>query len=218
MTLKLETEALKFPKCEKPFTNMSQYIANMFPANSFKLDEFFLITYLHFQEYCSFLYLWDFALNYTGDVQQTIYINYFHHKPIWVSSDPYFSDRIYDSVLKGEYGLEKKRILAHFTQRKNFRVFCRTRKIWCTLVSCTICAPNILSRNTKYCEPRLNILQLKLFEFKSITIWNIIRRISLFNLPHVLKIERVNFRLFNICLLHEYSNIAARGNDPRQQR
>ena len=66
----------------------------------------------------------------------------------------------------------------------------RAQKTWCMLVSCTIRVPNTLSRSTKYRAPRLNILQLKLFEFKSITIWNIIRRISLFNLPHVLRIEK----------------------------
>ena len=57
----------------------------------------------------------------------------------------------------------------------NFYCFwdpCRAKKTWYTLVSCTICAP-------KYCAPRLNILELELFEFKSITGWNIIWRISL---------------------------------------
>ena len=37
-----------------------------------------------------------------------------------------------------------------------------------------------------------NILELKLFEFKSIIIWSIIQGISLFNLPHVLESEQVN--------------------------
>ena len=70
--------------------------------------------------------------------------------------------------------------------------FGRAQKIWCTLVSRTIRAPNTISRSTKYCAPRLNILELKLFEFKSIMIWNIIRIISLYNLPHVLESEQVN--------------------------
>ena len=40
-TLKLETEALKFPKGEKPLAKYATHIANMFSANSLKLDEFF---------------------------------------------------------------------------------------------------------------------------------------------------------------------------------
>ena len=44
----------------------------------------------------------------------------------------------------------------------------------------------ILSTKIKYTAIKT------LVEFKSVKIWNIIQRISLFNLPHVLKIEWVN--------------------------
>ena len=71
-------------------------------------------------------------------------------------------------------------------------IYLRARIIWCTLVSYTKLAQNIFSRSTKYRAPRLNILELKRFEFKSIVIWNIIQRISLFNLPHNLESEWVN--------------------------
>ena len=47
----------------------------------------------------------------------------------------------------------------------------RAHKIWCMLLLCIILAQNILLRSMEYCVPRLNILQLKLFQFKSITIW-----------------------------------------------
>ena len=71
------------------------------------------------------------------------------------------------------------------------KTFYSSQKIWCTLVSCTMRAPNIFCSSTKYLAPTLNILELKLFEFISIIIWNTTRRISLFNLPYVLESERV---------------------------